>query len=229
MPRILYLLILAVTAGSGITSLVNAELPNAEPATPPSEETQQPTSYYPPPQVTPVVDPVPETDPVPGPVPQAVPEGKKPEVETQEKPQPVAPVEPRVKPQERSVTKVFGSGNGFGNTIIVDNDTPGNVTIRNSRNGFGNRVIVRGGGQIIDLDRQCYRGRNNNFWSHKVWDEQRETMLFWCPKTRLWYQFQEGCGCYRPVTDLALQEVNRAMQEADYYLRKYSTPPYYPE
>jgi len=50
---------------------------------------------------------------------------------------------------------ITGSGNGWGNTIIVDNDGSagqGVTIIQGTRNGFGNRLIVRpGDGPVIDL------------------------------------------------------------------------------
>jgi hypothetical protein len=54
----------------------------------------------------------------------------------------------------RSTNVVTGSGNGFGNTIVVDNGPGGGgVTIvQNARNGVGNRLVVDPDDVLIDLD-----------------------------------------------------------------------------
>jgi hypothetical protein len=54
----------------------------------------------------------------------------------------------------RSTNVVTGSGNGFGNTIVVDNGPGGGgVTIvQNARNGVGNRLVVDPDDVFLDLD-----------------------------------------------------------------------------
>ena len=54
----------------------------------------------------------------------------------------------------RSTGVITGSGNGVGNTIVVDNGPGGGVTVvRNTRNGIGNRLILGPDDEIIELPR----------------------------------------------------------------------------
>lgn len=54
----------------------------------------------------------------------------------------------------RSTNLVTGSGNGFGNTIVVDNGPGGGgvTVVKNARNGIGNRLIVGPDDLLLDLD-----------------------------------------------------------------------------
>jgi hypothetical protein len=51
-----------------------------------------------------------------------------------------------------SANIVTGSGNGFGNTIVVDGGRPGVTVVQNARNGIGNRLIVNPDDLLLDLD-----------------------------------------------------------------------------
>jgi hypothetical protein len=54
----------------------------------------------------------------------------------------------------RSTGVISGSGNGFGNTIVVDNGPGGGITVvQNSRNGVGNRLILGPDDELIELPR----------------------------------------------------------------------------
>jgi hypothetical protein len=72
--------------------------------------------------------------------------------------QPVPAVPPLNEPARR-LNVLRNSGNGYGNTIIVDNGTSGGngVTIvDNVRNGIGNKLIVTNPGQTIIVGGKMY-------------------------------------------------------------------------
>lgn len=126
----------------------------------------------------------------------------------------------------RAANILRGVGNGFGNRIVVSNDpSVGGVTvIENSRNGFGNRIIIDGvemdfaepatfprgvrrwlGGAAPARQGQSvaepavYHGRDNMFWSKKVWSDSYDCNLYWCAKTERWYRYHRTDDRYRPI------------------------------
>ena len=52
----------------------------------------------------------------------------------------------------RSTNLVTGSGNGFGNAIVVDGGGGGLTVVSGSRNGVGNRLLVDPTDLLLDLD-----------------------------------------------------------------------------
>lgn len=106
----------------------------------------------------------------------------------------------------RSTTVISGSGNGFGNRIVVTNGGAGGTTvIRNSRNGWGNRIVVDPEDERIEL---AARGparppvrhpEGGKFWTEKVWSEAHNANLYWSPADRVWYRFDPADDRYRPV------------------------------
>jgi hypothetical protein len=51
-----------------------------------------------------------------------------------------------------STNLLSGSGNGFGNKIVVSGGTGGTTIVQNARNGIGNRLILDPDDLLIDLD-----------------------------------------------------------------------------
>jgi hypothetical protein len=52
---------------------------------------------------------------------------------------------------------IRGSGNGVGNTIVVEGNGTGKTVISNSRNGVGNRIVVRNDGGTVVIDDDLLR------------------------------------------------------------------------
>mgnify|MGYP000446641436 CR=1 FL=1 len=55
-------------------------------------------------------------------------------------------------PGGSSTNLVTGSGNGFGNKIVVSGGAGGVTIVQNARNGIGNRLIVDPDDLFIDID-----------------------------------------------------------------------------
>jgi hypothetical protein len=55
-------------------------------------------------------------------------------------------------PRGRSANVITGSGNGYGNTVVVDGGPGGVTVVQNARNGVGNRLILNGDDILLDLD-----------------------------------------------------------------------------
>jgi hypothetical protein len=51
-----------------------------------------------------------------------------------------------------STNLITGSGNGFGNKIVVSGGAGGTTIVQNARNGIGNRLILDEDDLLIDLD-----------------------------------------------------------------------------
>lgn len=51
-----------------------------------------------------------------------------------------------------STNVISGSGNGRGNTVVVDGGRGGLTVVQNARNGVGNRLIVNDDDTLVDLD-----------------------------------------------------------------------------
>ena len=103
-----------------------------------------------------------------------------------------------------SSTVISGSGNGFGNRIMVGSGPAGGTTvIQNSRNGFGNQIIVDGEelGDFPPLVAAppTYRGRDAKFWTKKVFSEDWDCNVYWCPKAGKWYRYAADEDVYRPL------------------------------
>lgn len=100
---------------------------------------------------------------------------------------------------------------GNSNTVIVGNQGKGTTLILSARQGKNNRVLVQNG-QVLDLDKLCYKGKNNNFWSWTRPHPRTAAMLYWCPKTSLWFRYFTAEDCYRPALDLYLEAADEAAQ-----------------
>lgn len=108
---------------------------------------------------------------------------------------------------------ISGSGNGFGNTVIVDNaGGSGTTIVRNARNGIGNRVVIDPSDPRLDLPPGvfadppaappapvCHRGKESKFWTKKVWSDGYDCNLYWDPKAERWFRYQREDDTYRPV------------------------------
>ncbi len=102
-----------------------------------------------------------------------------------------------------SSTVISGSGNGFGNRIVVGGGPAGGTTvIQNSRNGIGNSIVIDGE-EIGDLPPAvtavCHRGRDTKFWTKKVFSEAWDCNLYWCPKAEKWFRYAAEDDVYRPL------------------------------
>jgi hypothetical protein len=126
-----------------------------------------------------------------------------------------------------STNLVTGSGNGFGNRIVVGGGGGGVTVIRNARNGFGNQLIVGADDLLLDLDALAagpkpacpkpapvvpavppaadpanppsYKGKDSPFWTKKQFSDAHDCNLYWCPTTKLWFRYAAEDDTYRPV------------------------------
>lgn len=117
---------------------------------------------------------------------------------------PLVPMAPQPPAVVGSQTVIRGSGNGFGNTIIVDNQGfgPSSTVIENTRNGFGNKVTVINNGQSVVLtDPPCYRGKANAFWNTKLFCDSLGCTVYYCPKAAKWYIYLGTEDAYRPLPE----------------------------
>ena len=111
-------------------------------------------------------------------------------------------------PRGGSMNTIVNSGNGIGNSIVIDGATPGTTIVKNARNGIGNTLRVTPDGPVIDLsakpavklDLKRYKGKDAKFWTEKVHSEALGYDLFWCPKAELWFRYHKDLDAYRPVT-----------------------------
>ncbi|MBX9624360.1 MAG: hypothetical protein K2X82_11180, partial [Gemmataceae bacterium] len=55
-------------------------------------------------------------------------------------------------PRGRSANVITGSGNGSGNTVVVDGGPGGVTVVKNARNGVGNRLVLDPDDLLVDLD-----------------------------------------------------------------------------
>jgi len=118
-----------------------------------------------------------------------------------------APAKPRPPLPGKSRTVISNTGNGFGNTIIVDNGGAGRgeVIISNTRNGVGNRLIISG--REVELPpAPVHKGKDNRFWSFRVWCEELECLIYWDPRALTWYSYHPASDTYRPVEWFAGRE-----------------------
>lgn len=109
----------------------------------------------------------------------------------------------------RSTNVITGSGNGFGNRIVVSNGGAGGTTIiRNSRNGWGNRIVVDPEDEVIELPARAPAAarppvrypEDGKFWTQKVWSDAVGANVYWSPADRAWYRFRADDDSYHPVT-----------------------------
>ena len=94
---------------------------------------------------------------------------------------------------------VRGAANGFGNSIVIDNGPGGRGTtvIENSRNGVGNSVVIVDGKVVAPC--RVYRGRDNNFWTEKRFDDNRREWQYWSPKDKAWFRYDADAECFRQL------------------------------
>ena len=131
-------------------------------------------------------------------------------------------------PDGSSTNLVTGSGNGFGNRVVVSGGG-GTTVVQNSRNGIGNRLILDADDLLIDLDAllaapkpavpkpavappptpvepkaepaapPSYKGKASPFWTKKSFSDAYDCNLYWCPTTKLWFRYAADDDTYRPV------------------------------
>lgn len=129
-------------------------------------------------------------------------------------PEPADPVMPK------ATNVIENTGNGVGNSIMVENDgLPGGSTtiIRNVRNGFGNRVIIQNGGAGIVLgnapmpavmpampgvpfDWRAYvpGNRARLDWTERRWSTPLGCWLYLGNTDSQWYFYDSDQFVYRP-------------------------------
>jgi hypothetical protein len=117
---------------------------------------------------------------------------------------------PRPIPMSTSVV------DGAGNTVIIGNHSKG-TTIIHTGGKAGKRVVVHNG-QVLDLDKLSYKGKSNGFWRHSKWHAPSASMLYWCPKTALWFRYHVIEDAYRPATDLYLGMADDARRQAERHM-----------
>lgn len=44
-----------------------------------------------------------------------------------------------------------------------------------------------------------YKGKDNPFWTKKVFNDSYDCNLYWCPKTKRWFRYTAEDDTYRPV------------------------------
>lgn len=122
---------------------------------------------------------------------------------------------------------ISGSGNGFGNKIVVGGGSGGGTTIiSNSRNGIGNRIVLDPNDWLIDLDEwvapvrrlpppvpllpavepqpvapPVYEGKATVFWQQKAFSDQLDCNIYWSAADKLWYRYHADCDKYKPLKD----------------------------
>lgn len=126
----------------------------------------------------------------------------------------------------RSTNVVAGSGNGWGNTIVVDGGAGGLTVVKNARNGVFNRLILNPDDLLVDLDDdladlpawvvggvrpkpapaepaapKLYRGKANPFWDRKAFSDAHDCNLYWSPVDKCWFRYGSDDDTYRPVAD----------------------------
>lgn len=120
---------------------------------------------------------------------------------------------------------IRGSGNGFGNKIVVGGGSGGGTTvISNSRNGVGNRIVLDPDDWVFDVDQwlppvarpvplppplplpqpavpapPVYVGKANEFWQVKAFSEELDCNIYWSAADKLWYRYHAECDKYRPL------------------------------
>lgn len=114
-------------------------------------------------------------------------------------PPPVKPVELKEPAPGKSKTVIRGAGNGWGNTIVVDNGGTGRGTtvIQNSRNGFGNRVVVIDGKVVTDVP--GVGAKDLRFGDVKFYSVLHGCTVYWDPKTTAWYRYDNFRERYVPA------------------------------
>lgn len=116
---------------------------------------------------------------------------------------------------------------GSGNTVIVSGSGQGSVRVLTNDQGQGNRVIVTHNGKVVLPQKVSYQGKDNRFWSQKVFDADLRMTLFHCPKTQLWFRYHADKDAYLPAVEFyqrqarqAEREVRRTLDEVDRLLER---------
>ena len=115
---------------------------------------------------------------------------------------------------------ISGSGNGFGNKIVVGGGNGGGTTIiQNSRNGVGNKIVLDPADWVIDLDDllaparplpaakpmpvpaapPVYDGKANAFWQQKAFSDALDCNIYWSAADKLWYRYHADGDKYKPL------------------------------
>ena len=158
-------------------------------------------------QDLPAPAPVP-TGPATVAAPAPVPPTRPPVVTVDGVPAPVGPdVVVRSRTPGTSSNVIVGSGNGWGNAIVVDGTPGASTVIQNSRNGYGNRVVVNGIDVLADLPfgelsaaltpPQVYRGKANRFWAERAWSEADDCNVYWSATDAKWFRYHRVDDTYR--------------------------------
>jgi hypothetical protein len=104
-------------------------------------------------------------------------------------------------------TVVVGSGNGWGNSVVIDGTPGASTVVQNSRNGFGNRVVINGIDVLADLPfgeltaamtpPPVYRGRATRFWAERAWSEADDCNVYWSAADGKWFRYHRADDSYR--------------------------------
>ena len=114
---------------------------------------------------------------------------------------------------------ISGSGNGFGNRIVVGGGSGGGTTIiSNSRNGIGNKIVLDANDWVFDLDEllaparpipaakllplpapPVSLGKANEFWTQKAFSDELDCNVYWSAADKLWYRYFADGDKYKPL------------------------------
>jgi len=117
---------------------------------------------------------------------------------------------------------ISGSGNGFGNRIVVGGGSGGGTTIiQNSRNGVGNQIVLDPNDWVFDVDQwlppaarpalppqpqpaavpapAVYAGKANAFWKVKGFSAELDCNIYWSAADKMWFRYQADGDKYTPL------------------------------
>lgn len=86
-------------------------------------------------------------------------------------------------------------------------DAGGVTVISGSGYGPGSRVIVDNGRPAVAPEvpaEKCYQGKENGFWTRRLWSDDFGCMIYWDPATLKWYRYNAASDSYRAVNWLEL-------------------------
>ena len=109
------------------------------------------------------------------------------------------------------VTVIENARNGFGNRIVIDG-----IELDTGNWIDPPAVSPWGVGRLFDNSRRApvrradpappvrtadpvYRGRDNPFWSKKVWSDTYDCNLYFCERSDRWYRYSRTGDEYRPI------------------------------
>jgi hypothetical protein len=104
-------------------------------------------------------------------------------------------------PQGGSVSVISSTDQGKTESVIVTQQ-PGQppVVVRSADPKTAVEVLEQPG--VAFPQPPIYQGKDNPFWSLKLYVKKLDTELYFCPKTWFWFQYDEKADCFRPFSFL---------------------------